>query len=217
MLRLRALLVLTLCLVAGAVRAETYPITQGSSQICTLCSDNGDGSCSTSTSAFTVSVDVDSSGLCREDGNVATLVTRLNGGLPAALGSGGGLKVDGSGTPLSVTISATGATVMPEIDASKALQPVFATVTNSTETSQFTTGCTGSCRRVTVCNTSTTATGCVKLNSGWTTGYPVYPRGSTGPPTCVSFQNVSYVAGGTNEAGLCNGADVPFAVYPEDD
>lgn len=37
--------------------------------------------------------------------NQATLNTLINGGLPAALGSGGGLKIDGSGTSLPVTLS----------------------------------------------------------------------------------------------------------------
>lgn len=41
--------------------------------------------------------------------DIGTVVTRLAGGLPAALGAGGGLKVDGSGTalPVSGTVTVT--------------------------------------------------------------------------------------------------------------
>lgn len=120
-------------------------------------------------------------------------------------------------TPMPVAISATGASVFPEFDASKVLVPVFADVATGTETSAFTTGCTGACRRVTVCNLGTTGTGCVKLNSGWTTGYPIYPRGATGSPSCLSFYNVSYIAGDTNEASLCTGNTVSYGIFPEDD
>lgn len=216
----RLFVALILVLVAGTASAETYQITQGSSQICTLCADNGDGSCSTSTSAFNVSVDVDSSGLCKEDGNIATVVSRLNGGLPAALGAGGGLKVDGSGTPLSVTISATGATVFPELDATKVVVPIAATIANGQTGSAITTGCSGSCRRVSFCNTGTSNPICVKFVSNGSTAYPIPARAAASSALqCVTFQNVtnSYWDSAISTNGLvCTGGSTVL-VIPEDD
>lgn len=157
----------------------------------------------------------DASGRLYVNINGTPAVTVSSGAVNAAAYQGG--SAVSSSNPLYVQISATGAAVFPEFDGSKVLVPVFADVNTGTETSAFTTGCSGACRRVTVCNLGTSGTGCVKLNSNWTTGYPIFPRGSTGNPSCLSFYNVTYIAGGTNETSLCTGATVSFGVYPEDD
>lgn len=218
----RFLVALTLTLVlVGTARADTYSIGQGNAQVCALCVDNGDGLCSTSTSAFSVSVDATASNMCKETGgNLATLVTKLNGGLPAALGAGGGIKIDGSGTALPVTISATGATVFPELDASKVLVPVSATIANSQASASISTGCTGSCRRVTFCNTGTTNPICVKFASGWTVAYPIPARAAASSALqCISFQNVTtaYWNSTISADGVtCTGGSTTL-VIPEDD
>lgn len=61
-------------------------------------------------------------------GILKRLRTLLNGGLPAALGAGGGVKVDGSGTALPVSIAAT-VTVDTELPAAAALTDAFANPT----------------------------------------------------------------------------------------
>ena len=143
-----------------------------------------------------------------------------------ALGTAGSassdvLTVQGitSMTPLSVSISATGAAVFPEFDASKMVAPTVTTVANSQSASAITHGFTGSCRRVTVCNAGTTNPICIKFSNAWSRGLYLPARAATtSAMSCVSATNVTNIYGDSNTStspSCAGGSDV--YVIPEDD
>lgn len=119
----------------------------------------------------------------------------------------------------TVSTSATGANVFPEFDASKMVAPTVTTVANSQSASAITHGCTGACRRVTVCNAGTTNPICIKFSNAWSRGLYLPARAAaTSAMSCVSAYNVTSIYGDSNTSTsptCAGGSDV--YVIPEDD
>lgn len=107
-----------------------------------------------------------------------TVITKLNGGLPAALGAGGGVKIDGSGTALPVSLASlpalpSGSNTIGKVDqgaaglaawkvdGSSVTQPVSGTVTAAPIITAANTYA-----RSTSTNAAAAATGVVKNSPG---------------------------------------------------
>jgi hypothetical protein len=110
-----------------------------------LGSDYGGGTASGSLPAGAATAD----NQVLEIAQLTTVNTKLNGGLPTALGAGGGLKVDGSGTALPVSLASlpaltTGsATIGAVTGPSAAPLALDATLTGGTQVAQLKAGAKG--------------------------------------------------------------------------
>lgn len=122
------------------------------------------------------------------------------GQLPAALGAGGGLKVDGSGTDLPVTI---------EYDADDVLSSFYEAVSTGRGTYQPTLGGSAPYDKCTACNLGTANPVCIRGKTGITRGKVVSARAAaTSPPDCVGFRNVSTLEIDTSTTGCSGGSTV---------
>ena len=158
------------------------------------------------------------------DGNVHSILGMNDGtfvadvsGSTVDIGSIPNVTIGGGTVSVDALPAVSGmVTAIPEYDASKVKEPIIATIATGNAASSITTGCTGSCRRVTYCNTGTTNPICLKFSNSWTASYPIPARAAaTSPNQCVAFSSVTTSYWDTNTSGCSGGTTV--AVFPEDD
>lgn len=143
--------------------------------------------------------DAESSGLATE-AKQDTQITKLNGGLPAALGAGGGVKIDGSGTALPVSGPLTNAQLLANSE--------YETVAAS-QTDQMLggAGAAGDYLSHLIVIPATTSPGGVSIEDG-ATNIPVFTGGADSVTSLTAFMiplGLTSLSGGWE---ITTGADV---------